>query len=327
MATYHGANIGHGYVKYALSTDDGERCVTFPALVAPAQRTESLRAIPVVDIHNGFYWVGDDALLSRSPLTLRSQERLKNFVMIPALVRAALDRLELPHGGACVTGLPAAWITESALVVDLASRLREGAGVKGYFRGDVLTTGIRVIAEPLGALFGEALDEQGQFVGGYQHARVGVIDLGHNTADWCIVDKLTVVPDSLASRELGSAAPLQALQARLSGVYGVDLSLYEVDRAIRAGCVKVAGDEQELPHGWDRAWLENGKQLADMTAQLWGNGARLDRILLAGGGAEMPQLIEALQTRYRHTVIAHDPQQAIARGYVRRARRYEEVGA
>ncbi|ABX03323.1 MAG TPA: hypothetical protein DEF47_11290 [Herpetosiphon sp.] len=323
----HGANIGHGYVKYTINTGDHEETIIFPALVAPASSTDgNLHDVPTVDVHGTLWWTGDDALLHPAPLSLRSQQRLYDRHIIPALVKGALQRLKQPCGGACVTGLPAAWSGERELAVALGSRLRDAVATQ-YYHGTTLKTGIRVISEPLGALYGVLLDPSGAITtSGYELSRVGVIDLGHNTVDACIVQAMNVVPESAMSFELGSASPLQQLQTKISGRYNLDLTLHEVDHAVRAGYVRVAGEECDLPTGWDRPWLANGQQVADALVRAWGSGAKLAAIIVAGGGAEMPMLVQAIHQRFRQTIVAPNPQTAIARGYARRARRYEEFG-
>ncbi|MCA0352024.1 MAG: ParM/StbA family protein [Chloroflexi bacterium] len=326
--TVHGANIGHGFVKYTINENGEEQTTIFPAIVAPAASNAegSLHDIPTVEVHGTLWWTGEHALLAPSPLSLRSQQRLYDRHIIPALVKGALQRLGQPTGGACVTGLPAAWIGERDLAVALAGRLRD-AVPSGFFHGATLKTGIRVISEPLGALYGVLLDETGRILNlGYETGRIGVIDLGHNTVDACIVQALNVIPDSAISFELGSANPLQQLQTRISGRYNIDLTLHDVDQAVRKGYVRVAGEELDLPTGWERPWEANGQQVADAMVRAWGSGGKLDAIIIAGGGAELPILVRALQQRFRQAIVAPNPQTAIARGYARRARRYEELG-
>lgn len=66
MQAGHGPNIGHGYVKYVLIDDTGERELIMPAQIAPAQRAVAgalftAQAIPML---SSAYWVGDDAQLA-----------------------------------------------------------------------------------------------------------------------------------------------------------------------------------------------------------------------------------------------------------------------
>src|SRR5690349_16761970 len=159
----HGPNIGHGYVKYVIIDRDGveREPVIFPAMVGRAASTVigAIARAETVEHGNATWWVGEDALLAPSPLTILAQERLVDPAFIPVLVRGALQRLGVLNGmlaGYCVTGLPATWASDVEKAKLLGEHLR--AAHAGY-------TGIRVIPEPLGLVYAAALDNQGQIVG------------------------------------------------------------------------------------------------------------------------------------------------------------------
>lgn len=320
MQSGHGPNIGHGFVKYVISSDDGEREIVSPALLAPAGNVVrgALLTTPTVTIEGRRYWTGDDALLSSSPLTILGAERLVDPVFIPALVAGAIERFGYLNGsasGICVSGLPATWARDTERAKALGARLR--AGYTGY-------TSVRVIPEPLGLIYASLLDMNGQIAGdsALQAGTVGVIDIGHHTVDIAVVRKLTPVDSSLDTWQLGSAHALKLLRSDLSRLTERELSLYETDQAIRNGGVMVAGQHQALPNGWDEPLRRLADQIVARLMEVWGKGAQLDTILIGGGGAEVEQLVSAICRRFPHARTVERPQTAIARGYARLARRY-----
>jgi hypothetical protein len=317
----HGPNIGHGYVKYVVIDRQGNELpsVIFPALLGRVARSVvgAVRRADVVS-SGGQWWVGEDALLAASPLTLLAQERLSDPAFVPALVRSALQRLGDLNGassGMCVTGLPATWAADPDKAKRLGEHLR--AAHSGY-------SGIRVIPEPLGLVYAATLDNHGAVVGdpALLDGQIAVVDLGHHTVDVAIVRRLIPVPTGLDTYQLGTARPLQQIRAQLSAAFEREISLFEADQAVRRQAFSSAGREQPLPPHWDRPLTQNGEAIAARLVEAWGSGAQFDAILIGGGGAELAPLVTAIQGRFAHACPVAQPQTAIARGYARLARRF-----
>ena len=66
---------------------------------------------------------------------------------------------------------------------------------------------------------------------------------------------------------------------------------------------------------------DTGQAVRDRLIDAWGRGRELEAILLGGGGAELPQITDAIRESFPHAVVVDEPQTAIARGYARLARR------
>lgn len=320
-AAGHGPNIGHGYVKYVVIDKQGNELepVVFPALIGRAGRSVAgaIGRAETVRAGGTQWWVGEDALLAPSPLTILAQERLSDPAFVPALVRGALARFGNLNGtasGVCVTGLPATWASDPEKARALGAHLREAHS--GY-------SGIRVIPEPLGLVYAATLDNHGQVVGdpALLEGQVAVVDLGHHTVDVAVLRRMVPVPTGLATYQLGTARALQQIGGQLSAAFERELSLYEADQAVRAQALLVAGQPRPLPRGWDRPLLQNGEAIAARLVEAWGSGAQFESILIGGGGAELTPLVEAIQRRFAHAHPVDQPQTAIARGYARLARR------
>ncbi|HEY1015711.1 MAG TPA: ParM/StbA family protein [Herpetosiphonaceae bacterium] len=319
----HGINAGNGYLKQVVIGPDGKPLppVVMPAMVAPAGKAVvgQLHKVPEVKIGGAAWWVGEDAQLSTSAETNVSMDRLGDATFIPALILGALQRLGPLNGaggGVCVTGLPATWATDRSKQIMLGQRIRAAVGEE-YF------SAIKVIPEPLGAIWGELLDDDGEPTGAadLQKQRVGIVDLGHNTLDLAIVDKMTPLASSLMTFPLGSIGPLGQIRAAISSRYNRNLTMYEVDQAVRSGTVRIAGEDRPLHKDWDAPLRQNGRDIVSKLVESWREGYDLDAILIAGGGAELAPIVEAIRARFRQARPVTDGQLAIARGYARLARR------
>lgn len=190
----HGPNIGHGYVKYVVIDKEGNELppVVFPAMISRAGRSVAgaIARVDTVSAGGTQWWTGEDALLAPSPLTILAQERLSDTAFVPALLRSALQRLGNLNGassGVCVTGLPATWAADAEKARALGAHLRDAY------------SGIRVIPEPLGLVYAEALDNHGQVAGdpALLEGQVAVVDLGHHTVEVAVLRRLfTQLPSS-----------------------------------------------------------------------------------------------------------------------------------
>jgi hypothetical protein len=335
MRAAHGINIGHGYVKVVIIDEGGQELptVVFPAMLAPAG-TEVRGAIAqaaTVRFNDQRWYVGEDALLSKTQITRLGKDRLTDLVFIPVLLQAALARLGDLNGassGICVTGLPARWSFDRDDAAQLGRCIRAAT--------DRYST-IRVIPEPLALVYSQVLDSNGRTDTSKAdlQLRVGVCDLGHYTDDEAIVDRLRPVRDSLVTHQTGLRIALTTLRNNFSSWFERDFTLHEVSRIVRSHLMSeaqrraVPADDHQthadlrlrLPKHWDRPLIENGEILAARLEESWGKGNDLDAILFGGGAVEVPQKVNELLKRFPRAEVVEDPQLAIARGYAHFGRR------
>ncbi len=82
----------------------------------------------------------------------------------------------------------------------------------------------------------------------------------------------------------------------------------------------MAGSEETLPVGCEALLHENGRRIATRLGEAWGKGNQFNAILIGGGGAELPALVEAIQATFKHARVVPYAQLAVALGYARLAR-------
>lgn len=318
----HGVNAGHGYTKLVIINRHGQQLdpVVFPSQLAEAgsQQVQGATRQPArIEAGGTSWWVGEDAQLADQQLTMHTAERLDDAAFIPALVRSAYQRAGLigDHAnGVCVSCLPATWAASRERCAALGARIRAGTPLS-FER-------LRVIPEPVALLYSLLFDDDGQEIGDQQlNGQVGVIDAGQVTLDLAIVRRRLPIEDRLAtSADLGMAVALNKVRARLSGALDMDLSLYEVDQAIRTGSVRMYGDAVRLPDGWDRPLISHANAMAAWIGEAWRGGAKLDAIVLGGGGAELEIVADRVRRLFRHLHVVERPQVAVALGCARYAR-------
>jgi plasmid segregation protein ParM len=302
-----GLQIGHGHVKAAAATG---RVATFPAVAAPAPVADFAglgAARQVVTLDDSAWLVGRDAL-DFAPGRLvsildRSRYRSPSFV---ALARHALAQVAPREAGplAVMTGCPAAWFADSATRSDLEAAILDAAAPWGH-------AVVTVAPEPAGPFYAHIF-ESGVLDVSRTRGAVGVIDLGYRDVNVASFSEGRYVAGE--SVPGGLAEGLKECKRLISAGYGLELSLHQVDQAVREGVVIVEGQPCKLPPGTEAA-LAGGLDTVIATARsLFPNGGRgLRALLLAGGGAAV--LGAALRRTFPQAQVLREPQLAGARGF------------
>lgn len=174
---------------------------------------------------------------------------------------------------------------------------------------------VKVTLQPLGSYFDFFLDDNGvvrdrELISG----RIGIIDIGFYTTDYVTVEDLDLVKNLLDTSEGGMSSVYQDIARDIYSGYGVKKEVYEVEKVLRDGYVKVYGEKKAVTD-LVRPRLDSFAREIESTARvLWKDGAAIDRILITGGGAEA---LKSYLDFYKHTVFVPESQIANVRGYVK----------
>ena len=320
-----GMIIGHGYAKAVC----GNRATRFPAIAAPARETgyESALGCGPATINlngQGDWLIGEDALTFAPQRLVSILDRTRySDPSFLALARHALHQVVLGTGSLTIlTGMPGAWFADKQARSTLEQAIRHAAEPWG-------TATVKVAPEAAG-IFYHYVFERGTLDTSRARGQIGIIDIGYrdmNVASF--QDGRYVTGESVPG---GSIDALRQIKRLISESYGLELAPHEVDAAIRAGGVRVAGELRPLPPG-SQAALEAGLGTLLATGRsLWPNGGKtLDAIVLGGGGAiplgaairrAFPQLTvpgtslkDIPDEQLPHAIAQADPQLAGARGF------------
>jgi plasmid segregation protein ParM len=313
-------DIGYGYTKGV--GPDGWR-FSFPSVIGNAEEiafTSDLivsQTGPTVGYGGRRFFYGEQALLQsrlRTAIFDRSRTRDETYRLLFVSSLAEFARYS-PQGGKLnvVTGLPVAFFADrDDVVISLAGEYRIKLEDTVVF--DV--EHVYVVPQPFGSLFRELLSEGGVISNvDVEHGRVAVIDVGTFTTDFIVADALRYVQRFSGSVPLGWSEALNYVQRELSSRYRLDLTLHEVDKAIRNGSARVKGEPISLEPLLAAAVRELEMALVAKARDLWGEGVNLDAMLITGGAA--PQLAGAIQSLYPQARLVPDSFWANAEGFYR----------
>lgn len=307
-----GIDIGYGNVKVVTDSCWG----SFPSLVGNFEEGINIpdfggRPLEAVDLGEEKFLIGESA---RKHSTRLYSSRDRGWIggkAYKALVKFAIQKCGLRAGemAAITTGLPAAYFkADKDLLAALITDVAEEVGI---------TARVSILPQPMGAFFSQFFDEKGHVLDERLAAgRVGVLDVGYYTTDLVTLDHLDIVDKQLGSIESGVSTALEAIKRDLYDAWQVNLDLHRTEEAVRKGKVTVFGEELDISGIRDQRLKELAGEIESHARTIWGNGADLGRVLLAGGGAA---LLSGHLDIYRHAKIVRDPAFAIASGFFRHA--------
>ena len=322
-------DIGYGYTKGV--GPDGLR-FSFPSVIGNAEEIAfnsdllATKAGPTVHYGGRRFFYGEQALLQsrmRTAIFDRSRTRDEAYRLLFVAALAELARHQ-PDGGALnvVTGLPVAFFRDrDDVVISLEGEYRLQLDARVTF--DVEQ--VYVVPQPFGSLFYELLNEDGVISNtDVEEGRVAVVDVGTFTTDFIVSDGLRYVQRFSGSIPVGWSEVLNNVQRELSDRYRLDLTLHEVDQAVRQGQTRVKGQAVSLQPMLAPAVREFESALVAKARDLWGEGVTLDAILVTGGAAQ--HMAAALQAVYPQARLVPDAFWANAEGFYRFSQRPATFG-
>lgn len=311
-----GLDIGYSHTK-AVS---GERRVIFPSVVGTPERPrfsvgEANQAI-VLHTPLGRVQVGEGAVLHSRFLFQREDREWVTSEVYHALALAAFS--ELTAGTkvkvSVVTGLPLAFFEDRGAVRNWLLGIHK-INREGRVGQVIEVASCHVIPQPFGAILAETLDVRGKIVNqDLATGTVGLIDIGGKTTNLLAVHKLSEIARETGSVAVGALDAVKAFQDFVNHHYpGLDLRPHQIISAIVNRTIRYYGRQVDLSRVVEDILEPLAAQVLAEATRLWGNGAKLDAILIAGGGGLL--LGNYIRKHFRHARLVSDPVFANAIGF------------
>lgn len=219
-----------------------------------------------------------------------------------------------------VTGLPLAYFEADKEVIR-----DKFVGVHHIYRDKrpVLTVNVPeclVAPQAMGALASVAFDEKGHVANAeILTGRVGIIDVGGKTTNILHAYKMGDITAETDSINMGGNNVVRAIRPAVERLCpDIDYKNHEIADMVRTRSNKYGGQTIDLSQQVAQVLDDITAPILAKVRELWpGNGARLDAIIIAGGGAHL--IGERLRAELRHSnvTIVDDPVFANAVGYYR----------
>jgi len=319
----YGVDIGYGFNKVAAA---GRAPVVMPSIVGSNEELsyrsdigDRIRIIPL-SLNGHSYLVGEaakrfsrhryrifDSTWAESPYYL--------LLFVSAVTRIDKSACE---PAAVVTGLPVSHYTQERVrqVQHLLGRAHEVRVSSGETL--VKVEKIKVIPQPFGSFFDLILNDEGKLKDPDKiRERVGIIDIGFQTTDLALATP-QFIESSSGSLDVGVRSIADQLSRDLSRKYSITLDTTEAEEALRHKSVRIFGESVDLSEMIEERTREVAELILSYSHSLWGRGERLNRLILAGGGANT---LRSYFSTYPNLHVPEEPSLSNVRGYLKLARK------
>ncbi len=309
-----GLDIGHSAVKVVAHFSGQRTEFLFPSVVTKAftisDEAEAHRAArETVRVKGQDWFTGDTAVIQGGGNALSGlTDNWIETVQHDALFLSALKRLEAR--GLKVT-------SDTMIVLGLPAQLysQQKEKVRAAFQEQVQAE-YKVVPQPMGPYQAMMLDPEGLPVKGrsMDGESWGVVEVGHYTTDFMLTKHGRWIEKAAGSCP-GMRVAVDAIQ-RLLAADGVNADLLECQEILRTKKYNNFGRVIDATHYVRQAARVLVDAVVDNAERLIAEHARqLNGVIVAGGGADF--IIETLQERWPHAIMAKDPRMAVAEGFCR----------
>lgn len=319
-------DVGYSHTKGAT---DGRREI-FPSVLGEVQQAHleldlaERNGYIQIETEHGAWLVGDAALEQSGTRTRRQDRRWIETPEYEALLLASIAQLTGATGVTVelVTGLPVSYFPDRGRLTETLKGVHtvKLAGRKRRQRLDIAQ--VVILPQGLAAVLSEALDERGKIrPGPVAEGAVGLVDVGGVTVNIATFRELREIARQTVSIDAGAWGPLAEIGKRINAAYpGQELRGHEVAEAVRSGAIRHFGEARDVSGIAEDVLRPFARQILAEATQVWGSAARLDILLVAGGGAEL--VGPALAAEFPHVRVLDNPQWANVKGYLRFGRRH-----
>ncbi len=290
-----GIDLGFGFTK----ATDGERSLVVKSVIGEA--VDDRLGGPMSDARPGndhlHLEIEDHAVfagdLAERKSSLRSftldQDRFiaESAKVLALAVAADLAEPDQPIG--VVTGLPIS--TYRSKAEDLSRILRDRhvlttIAPDGRRSRQVLEiTDVKVIPQPFGSVYDMVLNDAGT-VGDRQtlQQKVGVVNVGFQTADLTVSDRGTFIERASQSTDSGVGRAFATIAGQIREKSGVSVELYRLYDAMEEGRIKIRGESFDLSRLIEHVMGQLASDIAADANRLWADEWDMDAIVITGGG-------------------------------------------
>lgn len=319
--------IDLGYANIKIVWPFGKR--TFPTVAGtPEQSAFTLSGkayVFQIEYEDRTYNIGHSAVDHSRQATRREDRGWLDSETYMVFLHAALSEVqkEGTYEAIIVTGLPVSFYE---LDKDKIKQRFEGIHHIKRDKNNTFTVNVTkciVIPQPMGTLANVALNDEGKVADGRIFVgRVGVIDIGGKTTNLLHALKMGDIERETQSLNVGAWDAVRAMRPHIEKMCpDVGYLDHEISDAIVKNHIRYQGKDRDLSEIAKSVLDPIAERIVAKAKELWpGEGARLDTILLAGGGALL--LADRIQEQIQHEDIrlVDDAVFSNANGYYKMAR-------
>lgn len=310
-----GIDIGFGFTK----ATNGKEFVVFKSLLGEATdiqfrmsmgKGEPNRSMHVL-VDDQSYFVGDFAEQQSNVrhFTLDQQQLLDEMARVLALT--AMGHLVDSYAPLnLISGLPVGYYRDyhqsfSKLLTgshEIAFQLPDGSSqIRRLNVGKV-----RIIPQPLGSVLNLLMNDTGKITNrDLAKQKIGVIDIGFRTTDFCIFDRMQYVERGSSTTDTGISKSFAIIAKKLREECRVNVELFRLFKAVESGFIKIRGKEYRIAQLRDLVFANAASTIAGDAERLWSDDWDMDAVVITGGGAT--ELAEHLRPHIDGNVLPIEP--------------------
>lgn len=272
-----------------------------------------------VEYNGKRYFIGNRSKHSDFQFQLKSRDWIEADIyaaLMTSAFKRFLDGYDLADVEKIilVTGLPVNYMRDKEKAEQVVLKVFSNMGVKR----DMVK--VNVIPQPFGAFFHLYFEDDGRINRNAPNARrFGVLDVGHGTTDWILVENSrNYLERASGSVPIGTYTVYDTLSTAILNEFELDnFNPDEAESCIETRKVKVSGQTRDVSHIINNVLEQVGLRITGTVKSKWSSEGEIDLLLLDGGGAEL--LHNHLSSIAQVTLKAEEPQMANAKGYYKRA--------
>jgi plasmid segregation protein ParM len=189
---------------------------------------------------------------------------------------------------------------------------------------------VRVLPQPFGTVYDLLLNDVGE-IGSRDllQEKVGVIDVGFQTSDFTVADRISFLERASGSTESGIGRAFSVIAGKVREKSGVSVELYRLYDAMQQGRIKVRGSTFDLGRLIEHVLTQLAADLATEANRLWADEWDMDAIVITGGGGSVlaPYLAPLLRGRVLPVDPSRDARLNNVRGFLKYGRHLWARGA